>query len=307
MSVHEIFMRRALSCAKKAAALGEVPVGAVVVKDGVVIATGYNRREGGKSALLHGEMIALHRACRKLGSWRLQDCDLYVTLEPCPMCTGALINARIRCVYVGAMDPKGGCMGSVCDLTQLPFNHRPQVVKGILEAECKALLTEFFQGLRKEKPLSPRGEVAFRPFHEGDASLLKQHLFPNDSETKISDRITQWNACPQRGIYEEYFAVTADASLMGFLHLKEQNDGSVNVDLRIFPGFRGKGYGTSALRQAFSLASDKGYRIFTACLRKPNTPTLRLCKRLGFERVDLGFEGMETYRLSYDPKKQTSE
>lgn len=302
MSPNEVFMRRALACGKKAAVLGEVPVGAVVVKDGVVIASGYNRRERGKSALLHAEMIALHRACRKLGNWRLQDCDLYVTLEPCPMCTGALINARIRCVYVGAMDPKGGCMGSLCDLTQIPFNHRPRVIHGVLEEECKALLTEFFQDLRKEKSL-PRPEAVLRPFREGDEGILKRYLYPNDSEPKISDRIAQWNTCPQEGIYEEYFAVTADSSLVGFLHLKEQNGGSVNVDLRIFPGFRGKGYGTSALRQALSLASDKGYRTFTACLRKPNTPTLRLCKRFGFERVDLGFEGMETYRLFYDRKK----
>ena len=148
----EKFMGRALACAKKAAALGEVPVGAVVVRNGQVIATGYNRRETGKDALLHAEIIALHRACRKLGGWRLFDCDLYVTLEPCPMCTGAIINSRIRTVYIGTSDPKAGCMGSVTDLTALPFNHSPRVVRDLRKEECSALLTGFFRDLRcKEK------------------------------------------------------------------------------------------------------------------------------------------------------------
>lgn len=148
---HEKFMRRAMTCAKKAADLGEVPVGAVIVRDGKVIATGYNKREIGKNALLHAEMIAIHRACRKLGGWRLFDCDLYVTLEPCPMCTGAIINSRIRRVYIGAMDPKAGCMGSICNLPDLPFNHRPEIVHGVLSEECSRQLSEFFRALRKKK------------------------------------------------------------------------------------------------------------------------------------------------------------
>ena len=151
MNDAERFMGRALNCAKKAARLGEVPVGAVIVRNGKVIATGYNRRETGKSALLHAELIAIRRACRKLGGWRLFDCDLYVTLEPCPMCTGAVINSRIRAVYIGAMDPKAGCMGSVTDLTQMPFNHRPQIMRGVREKECAALLSEFFRSLRERK------------------------------------------------------------------------------------------------------------------------------------------------------------
>ena len=151
MNETERWMGRALTCARKAARLGEVPVGAVVVRDGKVIASGYNRRETGKNALLHAEMIALHRACRKLGGWRLFDCDLYVTLEPCPMCTGAIINSRIRRVYVGASDPKAGCTGSVIDLTLLPFNHKPEIIRGIRETECSALLSDFFRILRKNK------------------------------------------------------------------------------------------------------------------------------------------------------------
>jgi tRNA(adenine34) deaminase len=151
MTEAERFMGRALTCAKKAAALGEVPVGAVVVRNGTVISTGYNRRESGKNALLHAEMVAINRACKKLGGWRLFDCDLYVTLEPCPMCSGAIINSRIRTVYIGAHDPKAGCMGSVCDLTAMPLNHKPEVIFGLREAECASLLTGFFRELRQKK------------------------------------------------------------------------------------------------------------------------------------------------------------
>lgn len=148
MSDRERFMRRAVACAKKAAARGDVPVGAVVVKDGKVISTGYNRRECDKNALKHAEMVAIDRACKKLGGWRLVGCDLYVTLEPCPMCTGALINARVEHVYIGARDPKAGSMGSVTDLVSLPYNHKPEVTFGVLEKECGDLLRDFFRSLR---------------------------------------------------------------------------------------------------------------------------------------------------------------
>lgn len=147
----ETFMLRALELAREAAAEGEVPVGAVVVKGDEVVACGRNRRETGKNALCHAELEAIGGACRKLGGWRLWQCELYVTLEPCPMCAGAIINARIPRVVYGAQDPKAGSCGSVINLFELPYNHRPQVVSGVLEEECAALLTEFFRSLRKKR------------------------------------------------------------------------------------------------------------------------------------------------------------
>ena len=144
----EELMRIALAQAKEAAALGEVPVGAVAVWDGEVVGTGFNRRETGKNALAHAELEAIDTACRKLGGWRLHRCDLYVTLEPCPMCAGAIVNARIRRVVFGARDPKAGCFGSVSDFAALPFNHRPEVVGGVLAEACAAELSAFFQRLR---------------------------------------------------------------------------------------------------------------------------------------------------------------
>lgn len=144
----ERFMRRALELAREAAAEGEVPVGAVIVRDGEVIAVGRNRREVGRQALAHAEIEAIHNACAALGGWRLSGCTLYVTLEPCPMCAGAIINARIDRVVYGAPDPKAGCCGSMTDLFALPFNHRPSCVSGVLEEECADVLRDFFHALR---------------------------------------------------------------------------------------------------------------------------------------------------------------
>lgn len=145
-------MRLALTLARQAADEGEVPVGCVVALGERVVGTGRNRRERGRSALAHAELEAIGAACRTLGGWRLWECTLYVTLEPCPMCAGAIINARIPRVIYGAADPKNGCCGSVVNLFSLPFNHRPDVVGGVLEEECAALLSEFFALLRLQRP-----------------------------------------------------------------------------------------------------------------------------------------------------------
>lgn len=151
MKNHEEYMSIAIEQAKLAAGEGEVPVGAVIVKDNQVISTGRNRRETGKNALYHAEIEAIDKACKALGSWRLTGCDLYVTLEPCPMCAGAIINARISRVIIGAPDPKAGCCGSVIDMFIMPFNHEPGTIKRVCADECSGLLTEFFENLRNKK------------------------------------------------------------------------------------------------------------------------------------------------------------
>ena len=146
----EKFMRRALELAAEAGMAGESPVGCVIVRDGEVIAEGANRRERDRSALAHAELIAIDAACRALGAWRLTGCEMYVTLEPCPMCAGAIINSRIDTLVFGARDEKGGAAGGVIDLFYERFNHRPKVYPGLLEAECAALLRDFFRDLRGE-------------------------------------------------------------------------------------------------------------------------------------------------------------
>lgn len=150
------FMEAAIALAKEAAAEGEVPVGCVIVRGDEIVGRGRNRRETKKNALGHGEIEAINDACRNLGGWRLWECTLYVTLEPCPMCAGAIINARIPRVVYGASDAKCGACGSVCDLFSMKFNHHPVVEKGVRETECTELLQEFFQNLRVELRTRPK-------------------------------------------------------------------------------------------------------------------------------------------------------
>ena len=144
-------MRAALEQARIAADLGEVPVGAVIAKDGEIIARAHNTRETEKNATHHAELLAIDEACRKLGGWRLWQCELFVTLEPCPMCTGAIINSRLKRVVYGAKDEKAGCCGSVTNLFEMPFNHKPVLESGLLEEECAALLRAFFERLRLQR------------------------------------------------------------------------------------------------------------------------------------------------------------
>ena len=150
------FMKEALALATKAAAEGEVPVGCVIVREGEIVGRGRNRRETSKTALGHAEIEAIGDACRNLGGWRLWDCTLYVTLEPCPMCAGAIINARIPRVVFGARDQKCGACGSVCDLFSMDFNHHPQVTTGVMEEQSQELLTDFFRQLREDLRNRPK-------------------------------------------------------------------------------------------------------------------------------------------------------
>ena len=153
---HAFYMAQALELAKEAFAEGEVPVGCVIVRNGEVVGRGRNRRETAKTALGHAEIEAIADACKNLGGWRLWECTMYVTLEPCPMCAGAIINARIPRVVYGASDEKSGACGSVCNLFSMEFNHHPQVEKGIREEACAALLQEFFKNLRMELRSRPK-------------------------------------------------------------------------------------------------------------------------------------------------------
>ena len=168
---HEDYMRMALDLARETMEEGEVPVGCVIVwEDGRVVGRGRNRRETGKDALAHAELEAIRQANALLGGWRLHKATLYVTLEPCPMCAGGIINARIPQVWYGAADAKAGCCGSVLDLFAQPFNHHPQVHSGLLEEECAALLQAFFQRLRDKrkaaKSISSPSDAASAPSHE---------------------------------------------------------------------------------------------------------------------------------------------
>ena len=151
MTLDERYMNMALDLAREAAAEGEVPVGAVVVRNGEVIGTGRNRRETCGNALAHAELEAIDAACRHLGGWQLVGCTLYVTLEPCPMCAGAIINARIERVVQGALNPKAGSCGSIVNLFEMPYNHQPEILTGVCGDACGQLLKDFFRTLRHRK------------------------------------------------------------------------------------------------------------------------------------------------------------
>lgn len=153
-NVQEKYMKAALKLAEKALALGEVPIGCVIVHEGKIIGRGYNRRNTDKNTLAHAEITAINKASKKIGDWRLEECTLYVTLEPCQMCAGAIVQARVPEVVMGCMNPKAGCGGSILNILEMPeFNHQVQVTRGVLEEECSAVLKKFFTELRKRNKL----------------------------------------------------------------------------------------------------------------------------------------------------------
>ena len=152
MTADEKFMKAAITQARKAYAIDEVPIGCVIVQNDKIIARGYNRRNIDKNTLAHAELSAIRKASKKTGDWRLEDCTMYVTLEPCQMCAGAIVQARISRVVIGCMNPKAGCAGSVLNLLQMQeFNHQVDVVRGVREEECSKMLSDFFRSLRERK------------------------------------------------------------------------------------------------------------------------------------------------------------
>lgn len=162
--IHEKYMKAALKQAQKAYALGEVPIGCVIVYEGRIIGRGYNRRNTDKNTLAHAEITAINKASKKIGDWRLEDCTLYVTLEPCQMCAGAIVQARIPEVVMGCMNPKAGCAGSILNILDMPeFNHQVKTVRGVLEEDCSQMLKTFFTELRERNKLEKEARKALSP------------------------------------------------------------------------------------------------------------------------------------------------
>lgn len=171
----EKFMREALKQAHKAAALEEVPIGCVIVRDGKIIARGYNRRNTEGSTLAHAELIAIRKASKKLGDWRLEDCTMYVTLEPCPMCAGAVLQARIPRIVIGTMNPKAGCAGSVLNILQnRGFNHQVVQAEGVLGQECQDIMQDFFRELRRRKRSAKYVKNAEKEVESDDENLFRK-------------------------------------------------------------------------------------------------------------------------------------
>lgn len=182
-------MRKAIHEAGKAEKIDEVPIGCVIVKDGKIIARGHNKREKEQLSISHAEINAIRKACKKLKSWRLEDCDLYVTLEPCPMCAGAIIQSRIRHVYFGASDPKGGSVCSCTSLFDVPeYNHHPEYTSGILQEECGDLLSSFFRRKRKLKKKEKAARKLAEQRKEEQKEKLPENQFKENTANTVSDK-----------------------------------------------------------------------------------------------------------------------
>lgn len=230
MENDELFMREALSLAAEAISDGDVPVGAVVVNaEGKIIGRGRNRREADKNATAHAEMIAIEEACRAISSWRLSDCTLYVTLEPCPMCAGGIVNARLSRVVFGATDEKAGCFGGKTDFNAMGFNHRPEICAGVLAEECAKLLSDFFT---EKRPAEPRKTE----------KTVRAHLKSvQDGETVSDERLSGKSVSTRAGYtltLEKKSADGKEAETTVFrwlsdkpdvLHLKKTGDTSLSV------------------------------------------------------------------------------
>ncbi len=183
MEIQEKYMKEALKQARKAYKLGEVPIGCVIVYGDKIIARGYNRRKTDKNTLSHAELQAIRKASRMMGDWRLEECDMYVTLEPCQMCSGAIVQARIPRVVIGCMNPKAGCAGSILNLLQMPqFNHQVEIVRGVMEEECSSVLKTFFKELR----VKVKEEKAARKAIESEGKPAES----TEMETEKPDRAT---------------------------------------------------------------------------------------------------------------------
>ena len=291
-------MSMALSLAKEAAAEGETPVGAVIVRnsDGLVVGRGKNRREADRNALCHAELIAIDEACRTLGGWRLGGCTLYVTLEPCPMCAGAIINSRLDKVVYGAKDSKAGSAGSVTDLFSLGYNHRPEVVSGVMAEESQSLLKEFFSMLRRKRKMSEikMTEVKTQIQVESVAKLADEiwrEWFPSIiSESQIDYMLDKFQSAEaitkQLSEGYRYFIIRKGETYVGYTGVRPDPDGRLFLSkLYIKKEHRGKGYASETFEFLKGLCRENKLHGIWLTVNKNNESTIGVYKHCGFKII----------------------
>lgn len=292
------YMKTALGLARKAAAEGETPVGAIVVrKDGSVVGRGMNRRENGRNALSHAEIIAIDEACRTLGGWRLTGCTLYVTLEPCPMCAGAIINSRIERVVFGAYDRKAGSAGSVTNLFELGYNHRPEVLAGVLREESEQLLKKFFSELRRKRKMfrTKMTEVKTDAQIESTAAIADEiwhEWFPAIlSADQIDYMVEKFQSAKaiKRQLAEEgyrYFLIRKDEAYIGYTAIRGDADGRLFLSkIYIKKEYRGNGYAKEVLEFLKGICAEKGYNAIWLTVNKHNENSINVYKKCGFRLI----------------------
>ena len=295
-------MEMAMELAREAASLGETPVGAVVVrKDGFIAGKGKNFREKGRNALCHAELIAIDRACRSLGGWRLHGCTLYVTLEPCPMCAGAIINSRIDRVVFAASDPKAGSAGSVANLFDMDYNHRPEITSGVMEAESKALLKEFFSELRRKKrkmsgiklvevltasQIESVAAMADEIWHEWFPAII--------SESQIDymlEKVQSVSAITEQLGNEgyRYYIIMNDGEYVGYTAIHPESDGRLFLSkIYVKKEHRGKGFGKAVFAFLKEFCAENGLNAIWLTVNKHNTDSINVYKKCGFRIIGEG-------------------
>ena len=296
------YMELAMELAREAAELGETPVGAVIVrKDGLIAGKGKNSREGSRNALCHAEIIAIDQACRTLGGWRLHGCTLYVTLEPCPMCAGAIINSRIDRVVFAASDPKAGSAGSVSDLFGMNYNHRPEVLSGVMETESKALLKNFFTELRRKKQKMSGinlTEVTTASQIESVAKMADEiwhEWFPAViSESQIDYMLEKFQSVSaitaQLGNEGyRYYIIMNGGEYVGYTAIRPDSDGRLFLSkIYIKKEHRGKGFGKAVFEFLKGFCRRNGLNAVWLTVNKNNTDSINVYKKCGFKLIGEG-------------------
>ncbi len=294
------YMKKALALASEAAGEGEVPIGAVIVRnsDGKIIGTGRNISESGRTALGHAEISAIAEACRRLGGRRLPDCTIYITLEPCPMCAGAIINAGIGRVVFGAYDPKAGSAGSAVNLFELPFSHRPEVSAGILREECENALKNFFKELRRknmnnvklipvmtEEQISAAAAIADEIWHEWFPGII--------TEEQIDYMLEKFQSVP--AVTEQikngykYFFIHRNGVHMGYTAVREEEDGRLFLSkIYLKKEYRRKGFARAALKLLTDHCRANGLHAIWLTVNKQNESSIAAYEKMGFERIGEG-------------------
>ena len=303
----EYYMKIAMELAREAAAEGETPVGAIVVRnDGYIAGKGKNCREKDRNALCHAEIIAINEACRSMGGWRLRNCTLYVTLEPCPMCAGAIINSRIDRVVFAARDPKAGSAGSVADLFDMNYNHRPEIVSGIMADESEALLKEFFSELRRKrqkmsgiKMIEVKTSVQIESV-AAMADEIWREWFPSIiSEGQIDYMLEKFQSVGaiteqlEKSGYK-YFIIMNGGEYIGYTAIRPDSDGRLFLSkIYIKKEHRGKGFGKAVFSFLKGFCTENGLNAIWLTVNKHNDDSINVYKKCGFriigeEATDIG-------------------
>lgn len=296
------YMKRALELAEMAAAEGEAPVGAVIVRlsDGKIVGEGRNSREKGRNALGHAEIAAIDEACRNLGGWRLSGCAMYVTLEPCPMCAGAAVNARLDRVVFGAYDKKAGSVCSVAEMFELPYNHKPEAVPEVMREECEDVLKRFFRKLRSDRKMN---DVRLIPVETDEqiAVLAKiadevwHEWFPRIlSPEQIDYMVEKFQSVPaiteqiRSGGYRYYY-IHRNGVHMGYTGIHPEEDGRLFLSkIYLKEEYRGKGYASQVFERLKGFCRENGLHAIWLTVNKYNDNSIAVYEKLGFKRIGDG-------------------